>query len=369
MPAQVLLEDYSPHGTVQAIVEQDGRCCYFYLWGHPDTEFGIRRCWVRNLRRAPIEPSTEDAGGTKATMLAKACCRHPIGAEPLVAERLHVVWSEAGDAAALYEDDQLLAIIPPWSGVDGFHGYSRDCSDRSPVCWPLEDAAASLRTSFDRAAEYWQAWDAEPNPWPAYQSAAARAYSAAFGAPSSYYAIDEDDWPPRALLRFDRPDETVFATVGCGLRVQPTTSDRPAFAADERPSGAARWRRIELGFAFRHPVDSALLKACGQFIGVLTDFPWSHFTSLEHGRILRCDPLAELTGGLASDVLLVADAPLAPNATLPAFRHDPVALLWMLPISESEREWAVAQGSDALVRRLIQAAVDWRPPARRPSTA
>ena len=42
-----------------------------------------------------------------------------------------------GNAAALYEGGVLLAIIPPWSGTNGFHGYARDSIGEGPVAWEI----------------------------------------------------------------------------------------------------------------------------------------------------------------------------------------------------------------------------------------
>lgn len=53
MSDEPLLCEVSPNGNIQAIVEQDDRVAYFYLHGAPDTEFGVRACWIRNL-----EPNT-----------------------------------------------------------------------------------------------------------------------------------------------------------------------------------------------------------------------------------------------------------------------------------------------------------------------
>lgn len=38
--ANVLIEDASPFGNLQALVEADDRTCYFYLWGGAESEFG-----------------------------------------------------------------------------------------------------------------------------------------------------------------------------------------------------------------------------------------------------------------------------------------------------------------------------------------
>jgi hypothetical protein len=41
------------------------------------------------------------------------------------------------------------------------------------------------------------------------------------------------------------------------------------------------------------------------------------------------------------------------NPPLPTFRDDPVSVLWMIPISDREREFAIQNGSSALFERLL----------------
>jgi hypothetical protein len=45
-------------------------------------------------------------------MLDISHCRHPSGASPLQPENLKFIWSEEGDAVALSEGEEILAIIP-----------------------------------------------------------------------------------------------------------------------------------------------------------------------------------------------------------------------------------------------------------------
>lgn len=138
--ARMLIESESPNGNVTAFAEDDSRCVYFYLQGAPGTEFGVRSCWVRNLLKAPLELDVAGMRRGIAPLLPAKECRHPDGAVPLDSAKLEIVWFEEGDAAALLHAGEILAVIPAWSGVDGFEGYARDCSAQSDLCWPLEPA-------------------------------------------------------------------------------------------------------------------------------------------------------------------------------------------------------------------------------------
>src|SRR5262245_10922875 len=134
---EVLLEDVSPSGNVCAVVEQSGDACHFYLFGEKDSSFGVRSCWVRNFGPAPERLSVEEMREGQAPLLPREFCVHPEGAPRFQSEDLQVIWAEEGDAAALLERGEILAVIPAWSGVEGFYGYARDCQGQSPLCWPL----------------------------------------------------------------------------------------------------------------------------------------------------------------------------------------------------------------------------------------
>lgn len=51
---KVILELRSPSCPITAIVEQDNRTAYFYLFGDNE-DFGVKSCWIRNLDVAPEE--------------------------------------------------------------------------------------------------------------------------------------------------------------------------------------------------------------------------------------------------------------------------------------------------------------------------
>jgi hypothetical protein len=82
-----LLETTSPNGDVQAIVEESGGAVHFYLWGAPDSGFGVRSCWVRNLVPAPETIDREAMKTGHAPLMPRRSCAHPGGAlRPVPAE-------------------------------------------------------------------------------------------------------------------------------------------------------------------------------------------------------------------------------------------------------------------------------------------
>jgi len=158
MEPHIVAASVSPNGNIEAYVEQDDRCAYLYLHELRDASFelgfGMKSCWVRNLKPAPVSFSAADMRQGLAPMLPNASCAHPMGGNPLSKDALRIVWFEEGDAAAPLEGTSVLAIIPCWSGQKGFYGYARDCTAESPLAWPLT-ADNALMDRVRAAEEYW----------------------------------------------------------------------------------------------------------------------------------------------------------------------------------------------------------------------
>jgi hypothetical protein len=362
MAAISVTELVSPNGNVLAAVEQDDSCAYFYLYGSAESEFGMRACWVRNLKPAPADLDVAAMGEGRPPMLPSASCRHPQGAPPLEARRLRIVWAATGDAAALYEDDYLLATIPSWSGEKGFAGYSRDCIGESPLCWELGPPEANAQHAyFAEQDRYWKLWDTAPGPWSEVQKDLIAAYESRLGPHSKYYAIDGGEWPPKAMIRIDRGADVVLVTVGVSLRPQPKVEMHTDTPED--------MRRIELGVCLAKPIDEQIVKNVAAYVSGQAGYPWSRFTFLADGHTMPSDAFANATSGDMSYVLFQAAPMGAPEWRLPPFFGDSVRVLWMLPIRESERQLAVDQGSAELVRRLEKVGIGWRASLTRPRMA
>ncbi len=53
----LIAEAHNQQRTLTAIVEQDARTAYFYIWPTDlfRSQFAVRGCWLRNLLPAPVE--------------------------------------------------------------------------------------------------------------------------------------------------------------------------------------------------------------------------------------------------------------------------------------------------------------------------
>jgi hypothetical protein len=345
----VLLEDGSPNGNISAIVEQDERVAYFYLWPAKETGLEMRSCWIRNLAAGPNDLDAAAMRDGRPPMMPLGYCAHQAGAPPLKPELLRVVWSEEGDAAALYEQNDLLAVIPCWSGTDGFHGFSRECIGQGPLAWELGSPDDNvLFERFERASDYWKSWQ-EGALWPAYRDAMLQSLESAFGKHSKYFATDEGKWPPKALVQFTSGERIILATIGMSLRPQPMVE---LYVEEPRD-----YRRIELAMCLPSAIDDAAVQAVAQYLSGQSGYPWHYYTWLGNGHTIPADVFSELSGKRFPFALLSKRLPELPQLRLPTFRDDPVSILWLAPISKKEQEFAESEGSESLMQRLTEAKI------------
>lgn len=338
----ILVEAMSPNGNIMAIVQATPASVHLYLTARPETNFGMRAVWVRNLAPAPAAIRAEVVQRGEPPMMPAATCAHPQGAPLPDSDALRVIWFEEGDSAALFEGDEMLAAIPPWSGVEGFHGYARDCTGESPLAWPLKEATVIPQRAA-RAAEFWRSWEPGRAHWPAVQDAFLGAYERVFGKHKQYWGIDGGKWPPRAVASFETDAALVLLTLGVSIRPMPKVE--LAFE-DPQPH-----RRIELGFAFDRAIaNDEMIHDAVSYMSGQSSLPWQFYTWLGVGHTVQCEPCP--AGSEFAAVMLVTDPPGAPAIAMPTYRDDPVNLLWVVPITAAEWKAAQEQSSSEVLKRL-----------------
>ena len=330
-PTETIVFETSPYGTLDGIVEQDGRAVYFYLNEHPTNDsgdadpeesarFGTRACWVRNLQRGPMVINKDDFAAGRAPLMPRNDCVDQAMLRLPTVESLEIVWFEEGNGAALIEtgpEDQrtTIAVIPPWSGVDGFHGYASNCAHETPLAWPMPENP-SLHLRIEKAAEFWQSFTKTSSPFAELQRNLVSAYNDAFGKANQqqYYAIDGGKFPPRGLVRYESDSATILLTVGMSLCPQPAVElfvDHPA-----------EHRRIEIGLKLPHQdghPETDSIEAAMRSLSSFAAYPWSQWTWLGPGHTVSWSAADSGTATLDRDAEIV----------LPSFRSDPIGLLWI----------------------------------------
>ena len=357
---EVLIFETSPFGTLDAIVQHDGLSVYFYLNQPQESgKFGTRACWVRNLQIGPLVINEDEMREGISPQLPRTQCVNREGQPIPEPEELSIVWFEEGNGAALIEtrsgESKTLAIIPPWSGLEGFNGYAAECATESKICWPMPENP-KLEMRIDRAKNFW-ASISDSNSESSFaklQSSLLRHYESRFNQGSSsepeYFSIDGGRFPPRGLIHLtknsepktqtEKPtesnssqaNESIILTVGMSFCPQPAVeifSDNPT-----------NHRRVELGIQLRG-VDEEKTQLAIKQISSLAGYPWRNFTWLSDGH--TCEFKNVFPD--CENALLVHDSHLNPHLNqtpekpeLLLFRDDPVNLLWLIPILNEQLE-------------------------------
>ncbi len=124
------------------MVERDEDSSVAYLCAPDGTVHGA--VWLANHRPAPPVVDLARLNAGLPPLMPRANTRIPTGRRPL--GQLTPLWFEEGDGVALYEDDDLLAVIPGWADMSrGMPGYARDAVGESPFAWALAEALEGLR--------------------------------------------------------------------------------------------------------------------------------------------------------------------------------------------------------------------------------
>jgi hypothetical protein len=317
---EVIIFERSPFRNLDAIVQQDGRTVYFYLAGGEG--YPPKACWLGNLVKGPMEINMEDMQQGIPPALPRIHCDHPQG-RPLPKETdLEVVWFEEGNGAAILESGSLLGVIPPWSGVDEFCGYARDCLVETKVAWPIPQTE-SLGRRIVSAQDFWQSFNLG-KPFRELQARLQPSLESRYGTQQQYWAIDNQQFPPRGLAEMELNGKTTFTTVGMSLFPQPNIE-----MYVENPSLC---RRIELAFQVdTNALDSTLVDQVTKFISNLAQMPWKNFTWFghQHTCAVNIDSLTDFPFAL-----LLAD----PREPLATWRNDPIQTLWLVPINSTEMD-------------------------------
>jgi hypothetical protein len=359
--ARVLLSDTSPYGSRVLDVEYDQFATAAYLRGSDGETVGAT--WIANHREAPYHADLARLNAGLVPAMPSGHTKHPKGRPPLDPRMLEVVWFEEGDGVALLEGGEPLFAIPSWSDIDrGVPGYSRDAIGRSPFAFALDDEVDELGPRILQAKAFWD-WRRGPGAWESFQQSVLGHLLNRLG-PGGYYWHDvgrKSEGADAAMpvvgvserpARGDRA-YNVLTTVGMSCQRMPTVELYEENAGDHA--------RIELAVATTLPSQRA-----GSIFPWLARYPWRAVTSFADGDNVKWyhEPRTFPLGPRWEGVLLLdnpnrLEGPDAPDLTAFSFGGDPVRWLWLVPITEEERQFGKDRGPDALVERLASEGRSW----------
>lgn len=336
----ILAESRSPSCRIQAFVEESDTCCYFYLWFNPESENAfIRACWICNTGKSPDSLNREAMEDGKAPAMPGEYVKHSAEGIWLDKEKLSVVWFEEGDAAALLEGDELLCVIPGWSGYKGFNGYSKYALGMAPYAWELAPAQKALWDKVSISRDFWSFF--EGNYWGEVQKLHLDILEGFFGKYEQYYAIDGGKFPAKALVSGIKGGVHYGITAGVSLLPMPQVEQ---YFPDE----TSAFRRMELGFAAAEAQKDVCMRMYS-YISAVSRIPWQEISFLGHGHTIPCDAIEGFTAVwlLNSRLLPQLEAPSYPD-----FMGDKVNLLWLVPLKEEEFRRLKEIGTEEALKRL-----------------
>ncbi len=354
---EILHFETSPYGNMDAIVQQDGQSVYMYLIPRePHSNVPPKACWVRNLVQGPYVINQNDLIEGRPVLLPRNHTKSNQPGSLPDRDQLKIIWFEEGTGAALVEtlvspsgdSQQTLAIIPPWSGENGFHGYAADCAVESVIASPMPPNP-KLQQGIDRAQQFWDSFSRLPDPfiecrdqWLNYLD------QSVFGdsQPSSsierqYFKIEKESFPPVGLVQYSSENQIMLSTAGMSLCPQPFVE---LSSPDPR-----QHRRIELMMILDPIPDPALLNRIRSQLARLAGYPWRNlrwlgaqhtceFPDIFEGtdrallidtadRLKRVEPYPEW-GPFYRSFRSFCESP--ESRSTPEWRGDPVNPLWLI---------------------------------------
>jgi hypothetical protein len=246
-------------------------------------------------------------------------------------------WGLDQNSIAVYFKGKIIAIMPEWSGVNGFDGYSLGVSTETPLAWELTNDNIQINR-FLKEKKFLDSWSEER--WLTHQESILEKYAFFFSGKTKYFAADGGKWPPLGIHYCNTGKVELMATVGM------SQLPMPVFGMPyEEPK---EFRRIELALLCRPLSD---FKPLAQYLSAQATYPWYFGSHFDHGHTIPCEQLKEI-GSRASFAAIINDASFLPNITMPSFEGDSVRLLYMLPIHESEQRYAEENSTQELIKRI-----------------
>ncbi|MCG5219032.1 suppressor of fused domain protein [Streptosporangium soli] len=336
--AEVVLTDASPYGSRTLVVERDEISSVAYLCAPTGEVHGA--VWLANHQAAPPAVDLARVNAGLPPIMPRYNTRHPEGRPPL--GELSVLWFEEGDGVVLYEDGELLAVIPGWADLTrNMPGYARDAIGETVFAWAMEEALEGLAPRLAKAASYWE-WRRADGAWTSFQQFVMGHLDSRVGTAGRYWDAGGGRLPAVGIT--ERPpergrDHTILSTVGMSCQRMPTVEQYI-----DRPEAYAR---IELAVATRGDA-----REVARLFLWLAQYPWHSVTWLGHGHTAKWyhEPETFPLGSGYHGVIMLADPPGLPDLSGFAFGGEAVRWLWLAPVTEAELHGEIRLPQNRLIR-------------------
>lgn len=340
---EIIIESRSPMCGIQAFVEKTKNSYYFYLWYNlMRASSKVKSCWLCNRKKAPKKPDIKAMEKGEAPMMPAEFVKHDKKGMELNADRLSIVWFEEGNGAALLSGEEIIAVIPQWSGMNNFHGYSKYAVGMNTLAWELNDAAAeNLAQRVVKGQRLWDKISGGDNAemWMFLQEKPAKEF---VGEVQTEYGIafQGEAFPPKRVVQGTRNGVNYGVTAGVSLAALPLIE----MYVEDNPDDH---KRIEFGFAAEEKF-SGLCKDMYVNLSSYAAMPWREETFFAHGHTVQMNNIKGF-----SAVLMVSarfqglECPEYVNI----IDNGKINTLWVVPITQEEYDFTVQNGIDELMKR------------------
>jgi len=329
-----------------AILEYENDCIYLYSYPHNDKSLMAKSLWIANTKKRIFSKTNikDDAKkGLQPYMPKKFCKNEGFIKDYKNNENWFLQWGLDQNSIAVYFKDKIIAILPEWSGLDGFYGYSLGCNETTPLAWPLIKNNEEINR-FIKEKTFLDLWD--NSIWVEYQKIILSTYDLLYQDKTKYFAADGGKWPPLGIHYSKSSKVEFLATVGMSQLPMPLLEMEKDFSEDSR--------YIELALLFNHVDDYTPL---AKYLSGQATFPWYHGTYFNHGHTIPCRELSEV-GSNATFMLLIENAPFLPKIPASFAGKTSRRLLFMIPIYESELNYIKANSVSNFLVKIKDTNID-----------
>lgn len=363
---KIIYQEANPYGSLTAYLEDDSRTVYLYLQSEQNPEWKIRALWIRNRVPAPdVRDQADFTNGLAPILLANEISPNMDTSE-INPEDLHFIWTEEGDAVAVFIKEELHAFLPSWSGIKGLAGYSKFARIETITAHPLGDSNHGVIADIvEKSRKFWE-FRAGKDCWKNIQSSRLEFLENRLGKHTKYWSADGGKFPYVGIAKFEPTDFSgviIYSTIGMSGQNMPTVD---LFHKDY-----LNYARIELVIAIRILPGDKSESWVPHFLGELVKFPWNMTKWLGAGHTIsmnRRDPDA-LYLNFDSAILLKELSPVnhpdlklesVPNLSgLISESNQPVHFLFIQPINDEEAYYMRTEGSKALLNLISENGIGW----------
>lgn len=320
--------------AAEAVESED--CIYFYLYDMNFEEEKLMTrsaCWVKNRKKAPEQFDIVQMEDGKAPALPAQYCKDPEDIAPLNKEQLSIIWSKEGHICALYDQDEILAIIPSWAVPGQMSGYSRNSKANHMSGWVLESDNA-LIARIEEGRQFWE--QNFEDTWMAYSTRWLTQLQQRYGEPVSCLRLSrEEELLTIFLMIYEKAGIRYAFSVGAALFSMPNTDQYfEDYEAKAKGEFAFAWKQGALSEA----EEQELYR---QFSAIV-HLPWQAVDYIGHGHTL------DFYLPISPYVLCVRDDSELENLVV-----DDINVNWLIPITEQEfHQMQEVQSNQELIKKL-----------------